>query len=332
MENLVTLKVFLHVAEARSFTLVGRQLGLSSSAIGKTVRRLEDRVGVRLFHRNTRTIALTQEGHSFAEGCRRILCEVEAIEQQFKQTRGKPSGRLRVGLTLVGTIILPILGRFMQTYPDVELDMDFTDRTIDIVEGGYDVVVCSGVAKDSRLKTRCLGRYGHLVVGAPGYFDRAGVPQTPPDLARHACLHQKHWGSGKLQPWPLLRPESESELTLPVTAVSSAIEPLVSLAESGAGLTCVPDFAVRKQILEGSLVAVLDRFVENDGSLRAVWPASDYVSPKLRAFVGFLAKHLAAVPAASETGIVDDVSTARSLDPGSIFSAAGSVNARHVAH
>jgi DNA-binding transcriptional LysR family regulator len=136
-------------------------------------------------------------------------------------------------------------------------------------------------------------------VGSLSYFEQAGVPAAPDNLINHACLRQKHWETGKLQPWPILGTEAGGDFVLPVTAASSAIEPLVSLAESGVGLTCVPDFAVRKQTSEGSLLSVLDRFVERDTALRAVWPANDYASPKLRALVGFLAKHL--VPASRDT-------------------------------
>jgi DNA-binding transcriptional LysR family regulator len=107
MENLLALKVFLEVADAGSFTVVGRQHGLSSSAIGKTVRRLEDRLGVCLFHRNTRSVALTQEGRLFVESCRRILREIDAIKHELTQTKGKPKGRLRVGIPLVGMVVLP---------------------------------------------------------------------------------------------------------------------------------------------------------------------------------------------------------------------------------
>ena len=292
MENLLALKVFIEVADAGSFTVVGRQHGLSSSAIGKTVRRLEDRLGVRLFHRNTRSVALTQEGRLFVESCRRILREIDAIKHELTQTKGKPKGRLRVGIPLVGMVVLPVLSRFLSIYPDVELDIDFTDRPIDIVEGGYDVIVCSGEAKDSRLKTRSLGHYRYQIVGSPAYMERAGTPMVPAELAGHACLHQRHWGTGKLQHWPLPLSETGCQVVLPVTASSSAIEPLVALAEQGVGLVCVPDFAIRKQINEGSLVTVLDRFVEHEACLRAVWPASDYAPPKLRVFVAFLGKHL----------------------------------------
>jgi DNA-binding transcriptional LysR family regulator len=313
MENLVALNVFLRVAEARSFTQVGRQLGLSSSAIGKSVRRLEDRLGVCLFYRNTRNVTVSPEGLLFAESCRRIFREVEAVQREFAQSTGEPKGRLRVGVPVVGMVIVPILARFMQAYPNVELDMDFPDRTSDIVEGRYDVVVCSGEAKDSRLKTRCLGRYMYQIVGAPSYFDKTGVPAAPDDLINHACLHQKHGETGKLQPWPILGTKAGGDFALPVTATSSAIEPLVSLAESGVGLACVPDFAVRKQINEGSLVSVLDRIVERETALRAVWPATDYASPKVRAFVDFVAKHLGPASPDSHVSKVSNGSAASGL-------------------
>ena len=137
MDSLGALNVFVQAAEARSFTIAGRQLGVSSSAVGKAVARLEARLGVRLFHRSTRAITLTPEGAMFLERCRRIFCEMEAAELELSQTRAHPSGVLRVSLPLVGMLMMPTLSAFMRAWPDVELDLDFTDRLVDVIEEGF---------------------------------------------------------------------------------------------------------------------------------------------------------------------------------------------------
>lgn len=145
----------------------------------------------------------------------------------------------------------------------------------------------TGDASDSRLIARTLGAYRLQLVGAPSYFARAGTPSKPEDLLNHACLHHRYPTSGKLQRWPLVTPASGNDVALPVTASSSTIEPLIALAEEGLGVTCVPDFAIRRQLTDGGLVTVLDEYVEHSGVFRAVWPSSPYVSPKLRVFVDF---------------------------------------------
>jgi len=292
MDSLGALTVFVRAAETRSFTDAGRQLGVSSSAIGKAVARLEERLGVRLFHRSTRSITLTQEGRLFLDSCRRIFAEVEAIEQEFAQTMGAPTGRLRVSLPMIGMLMMPALGRFMQAYPEVELDMDFTDQLVDVIDGGFDLVIRSGEATDSRLMARTIGTYQLEVTGSPAYFARAGLPATPQDLVRHTCLHHRYPTSGKLQRWPF----AHEEVDLPMSGACSTVEPLVSLAELGLGLVCVPDFAIRRQLAAGTLVTVLGDHIDFKGVFRAVWPSSRFVSPKLRVFIDFLAEHLFAPP------------------------------------
>jgi DNA-binding transcriptional LysR family regulator len=298
VDSLGALSVFVRAAEARSFSDAGRQLGLSSSAIGKAVARLEERLGVRLFHRNTRTVALTQEGKLFLESCRRIFSEIDTIEHEFAQSKGTPRGKLRVSLPLVGMLMMPTVSRFMRTYPSIELDMDFTDHLVDVIDGGYDVVVRSGEASDSRLMVRTLGAYRLAVVGAPSYFERAGRPSTPEQLAKHACLHHKYPTTGRIQRWPFVRQPTVNDVVLPTTGTASTIEALVSLAENGVGLACVPDFAVRRQVLDGSLEIILAEHIDHSGMFRAMWPSSRYLSPKVRVFVDFLVEHLFPEPQA----------------------------------
>ena len=292
LDNLSALKVFSRAAETRSFTEAGNQLGLSSSAVGKAVARLEQRLGVRLFHRSTRSITLTDEGEQFLESCRRIFAEVEAIETGFAHAKGAPRGRLRVSLPLVGTLMMPTLTAFMHAYPEVELDLHFSDHLVDVVNDGFDVVVRTGEATDSRLIARVLGNYHLQRVGSPAYFARAGTPRTPEDLVHHACHHHRFPTNGKLERWPLVTPAEGDDVMLPVTSASNTIEPLVGIAEAGLGVACVPDFSFARQLKAGTLVRVLDDHVQHTGTFRAVWPASPYLSPKLRVFVDFLAANL----------------------------------------
>jgi DNA-binding transcriptional LysR family regulator len=292
VDSLSALSAFVRAAEARNFTDAGRQLSVSASAVAKAISRLEGRLGVRLFHRSTRSVSLTQEGRLFLESSRRIFAEISTVELEFAQTKGTPKGRLRVSLPLVGMLIMPALGCLMRKYPDIELDIDFTDHLVDVINGGYDVVVRTGNVTDSRLMSRRLGGYRMEIVGSPAYFARAGKPTKPEDLATHACLHHRYPTSGKLQRWPLAKSADGSDIVLPSTAVLNTTEPLIALAELGAGLVCAPDFAIRRQIADGSLERVLGDHIEHQGSFRAIWPSSKHPSPKLRVFVDFMAKHL----------------------------------------
>jgi DNA-binding transcriptional LysR family regulator len=292
MDSLGSLNAFVRAAETRSFTVAGRQLGVSSSAIGKSVARMEERLGVRLFHRSTRSITLTAEGALFLERCRRIFSEIEAAELELSQTHDTPRGTLRVGLPLVGMLMIPTLVAFMRAYPEIMLDLDFSDRVIDVIEEGFDAVVRFADAGDTRLMSRALGTYRRRLVAAPAYLAAKGVPKTPNDLKAHACLHHRFPTSRRFEQWPVPPEQAGVEIELPKTAVASTLEPLIYMAEQGLGIAYLPDFAIGRQLREGLLVTVLDDYTDRSGPLRVLWPSSRHLAPKLRAFVDFLAANL----------------------------------------
>ncbi|WP_350316102.1 LysR family transcriptional regulator [Pectobacterium aroidearum] len=288
MDSLNGFMVFVQVAETRSFVAAGRLLGVSASAVGKSVARLEEKLGVRLFHRSTRSITLTAEGSLFLARSRRILAEIEAAELELSQTKAVPRGRLRVSLPLVSSLVLPVLGEFMREYPEIELDLDFTDRMVDVIEEGFDAVVRTGDPVDSRLTARRLGTFRFLVVAAPDYLARYGFPQTPADLMQHACLHYRFPNSGKLEPWALQLLPGEPELPLPTSMICNNIETRVCFALQGLGIAYLPDFSIREQLAGGQLQPILTDYVERNGIFHVLWPASKHPSPKVRAFVDFL--------------------------------------------
>lgn len=289
MKSLGRFMLFVQVAETRSFVGAGRLLGISASAVGKSVSRLEDKLGVRLFHRSTRSVTLTAEGVMFLERCKRILAEIEAAEQELVSVAEAPRGKLRVSLPLVSALVLPVLADFMRAHPQVELDLDFTDRQVDVIEEGFDAVVRVGEPKDSRLSSRKLGEFRRLLVGSPAYFAARGVPRRPEELSSHACLHYRYPSSGKIERWALGRAPDAPEIALPTAMICNNIETRLCFALQGLGIAYLPDFAVREALAEGRLVSVLDDYVEAAGTFRVLWPASRHPSPKLRAFIDFLA-------------------------------------------
>lgn len=288
MDSLNGFIVFVQVAEKRSFVAAGRELGVSASAVGKSVVRLEEKLGVRLFHRSTRSITLTAEGTLFLERCRRILAEIEAAELELSQATGTARGRLRVSLPLVSSLVLPVLGEFMCEYPEIELDLDFTDRMVDVIEEGFDAVVRTGEPADSRLSARRLGSFQMRLVASPDYLKSRGTPKKPIDLLQHTCLHYRFPNSGKLETWALQQEANEVELQLPTSMICNNIETRMCFALQGLGIAYLPDFSIRKPLLDGRLCSILTNNVKRTGVFHILWPASKYPSPKVRALVDFL--------------------------------------------
>jgi DNA-binding transcriptional LysR family regulator len=289
VKSLGRFVLFVQVAETRSFVGAGRLLGISASAVGKSISRLEDKLGVRLFHRSTRSVNLTAEGMMFLERSKRILAEIEAAEQELVSVAEAPRGKLRVSLPLVSALVLPVLADFMREYPHVELDLDFTDRQVDVIDEAFDAVVRVGEPKDSRLSARKLGDFRRLLVGSPAYFALRGVPRQPAELSSHACLHYRYPSSGTIEQWALKRAPGAPEPMLPTAMICNNIETRLCFALQGLGIAYLPDFAVREPLASGKLISVLDDHVDAAGTFRILWPASRHPSPKLRAFIDFLA-------------------------------------------
>ncbi|WP_105432168.1 LysR family transcriptional regulator [Neorhizobium sp. T6_25] len=292
MDKLGTLGVFIQVAECGSFVAAAHRLGLSGSAVGKAISRLEDEMGVRLFHRSTRSMALTEEGSFFLDTCRRIQSEFDVARAQLSRSQTSPRGQLRVSLPLAGMLLMPTISAFMKAYPEINLDLDFTDRLVDVIEEGFDAVIRTGEVRDTRLMSRKLGTFRHKIVAAPGYLAANGWPKVPEDLLRHQCLHHRFANSGTLEPWPLVRDGREVKIELPVTTVASTLEPLIYLAERSFGITCLPPFAVASELAEGKLVSLLEEYMAETGTFRVLWPTNRYLSLKVRAFVDYMAGEL----------------------------------------
>lgn len=297
MDNLNGLAAFVRAAETGSFVTAGRQLGLSASAIGKAVARLEERLGTRLFHRSTRRISLTAEGALFYERCQRILDDVADAEAELQRAREAPRGRLRISLPMATQrLLVPVLPDFLALYPEIELHLDFNDRMVDVIQEGLDVVMRSGPQTDSRLMSRRVGPFRFQVVASPAYLDRHGVPQHPADLEHHACLRYKFPTSGLVQDWPLAAPPDAPPWRIPVTLATNSSESLLLAAQRGLGLVCTADFILQDAVANGSLQVVLQAHEAPAGTFWLLWPSSRHLSPKVRVFVDFMSERL--IPAA----------------------------------
>ncbi|MDC6131934.1 MULTISPECIES: LysR family transcriptional regulator [Burkholderia] len=296
MDNLNGIVAFVRTAETLSFVAAGRKLGISASAVGKTIARLERSLGVRLFHRTTRRVTLTEEGRHFHERCHRILEELRDAEATLSASAQTPRGRLRVSLPVIGyRFLLPVLPAFSARYPDIELDLDFNDRLVDVVEGGFDAVIRSGQLSDSSLMSRRLGPFRFVLCASPGYLARAGVPRGLADLAAHEGVRYRFPTTGKLQPWSLL-PDGGEPPNLRCAMTCNNMEALRGAVIAGFGIGFMPDFLARDALAAGSLVEVLEPHSIAPGQFSILWPSSRQLSPKLRVFVDFMCEHLFPAP------------------------------------
>lgn len=296
MDGLSELNTFVQVAETRSFVEAGRRLGISASAVGKSIARLEERFGVRLFHRTTRRVSLTEEGARFLVRCGRILAELEGVELDFARGQDAPRGRLRVALPMASTFFSPLLAEFSREHPGVELDIEFGDRLVDIVHEGFDVAIRTGEPDDSRLSSRKLAPFRHVIVGAPKYFADNPAPTEPSDLSEHRLLLYKKPRTGKIEPWPLGRAANSIDLGAQGGVIANSIDALVIMTLEGRGLSSVPDYFITHELRDGRLVRVLDGHTTGTNAFRLLWPAKAQLAPKVRAFIDFFSARVPRSP------------------------------------
>ena len=293
MDRLSGLNAFVRTADLGSFAAAGRVLGLSASAVGKAVSNLERQLGVRLLQRSTRSIRLTEEGRLFHERCRRVLDDLDDAQASLAQAVAVPRGRLRVSVPIVSYhFLLPVVPEFVERYPEVELDIDFNDRIVDMIEEGVDVAIRSGDLPDSRLMSRTLRPFQMLICAAPSYLERHGVPDSPRALNEHSAVRFRFPNSGKLQDWPLTLPDGELELRMRMAFSCNNMEAVRGATVAALGIGCMPDFLVRSSLAEGRLQTVLDDFIDEPGHFHVLWPSSRHLSPKVRVFVDFLGERL----------------------------------------
>lgn len=286
------LEVFATVARAGSFSAAGRTLGLTPSAIGRTIDRIEARLGVRLMLRTTRQLTLTAEGRSYLAAARRILADLDDAEQSIAD-RGAPRGRLRVSVAIAhGRLcVVPLLGAFVRRYPHILVDIALTDAVVDVAAGHADVAVRFGPLADSGLTARRLGEAGREIVASPAYLARRGTPQVPEDLHDHDCLG---FDFRRAEPiWPFRKAGRDYALTVKGSIEANNGDTLVQLALDGLGITRVGRFAVADAVADGRLVPLLQAFNPGDREeIHAVFVGGTNMPARVRVFVDYLAECL----------------------------------------
>ncbi|TAJ31731.1 LysR family transcriptional regulator [Bosea sp. (in: a-proteobacteria)] len=286
------LAMFAAVVEQGSFSGAARQLGLSPSAVSRTVDRIESRLGVRLLLRSTRALTLTAEGQSYLQAARRILADLDDAEQQIAD-QGTPRGRLRVSAAHShGRLcVVPLLGEFAALYPHILVDIALTDAVIDVAAGQADVAVRFGPLADSTLTARKLGETRRVIVASPDYLARFGMPQMPEDLHGHNCLN---FNFRRVEPvWPFVRNGRDFALSVKGTIEANNGETLGQLAAIGVGIARVGAFSVAQELADGRLVPILEAFNPGDVEMiHAVFVGGASIPARIRAFVDFLAARL----------------------------------------
>jgi DNA-binding transcriptional LysR family regulator len=292
IESLGGILAFVRAAQQSSFTAAGRQLGISGSAVGKAVARLEQRLGVRLLHRTTRRIALTDAGGVFYQRALRALEDLREAEMALLEMSDTPRGRLRVSMphNIGRLLLLPPLPGFIERYPQVDLDVHLDDRLVDIIGEGFDLVIRTGELADSSLIARRLGPQHFVLCGSPFYFSTHPLPLTPSDLAVHRCIHFRFPASGLLEPWSLC--SDYADVRIPSSLTFNNSDGLVHAALGGSGIAQLPVYLARAHIDAGRLLAVLTSYMTVRGSIWLAWPSNRYVAPALRAFANFTIEHL----------------------------------------
>ncbi|WP_199181195.1 LysR family transcriptional regulator [Chromobacterium alticapitis] len=282
LASLGELAVFIAVAEQGSFVGAGRLLGVSASAVGKRISRLEAELGVRLLQRSTRALALTAEGETVLSRGRRMLEEAAAMRAELEQSSSRPSGVLRLSLPPIGGVMMAELAAFRRRYPEVSLELDYSERNVDIIEEGFDAAIRVGEGGIGKLRSLALPGFRRLIVAAPDYLARHGMPTSAAQLADHQLIHYRSPNSGKLEAWPLVDAE------WPRALVCNSVHARLDFALRGQGIACLPDISILRELEDGSLRPLLNSERGEVMSLQLLWPASRGLSARLEALLGFM--------------------------------------------
>ncbi|EOI5729342.1 LysR family transcriptional regulator [Cronobacter malonaticus] len=285
------IEAFVKVAEKGSFAAAARQLNLSPSAVSKLVARTEDALGTVLFNRNTRSLSLTPEGQLFLKRGRVILSEMAAARADIAAAAGTPRGQLKISMPNITSFFLPLIGGFQDAYPEIDLELDFSDRVVDVIDEGFDVVFRVGQLSDSRLTSRQVTRITMQLVASPAYVAKNGLPDSVESLAHHHCIQYRYPTTGRLEAWPVPE-EYTGSLSFSKRLVCNNADARLGLALQGRGIALMPDLLSAPYLASGDLVVVLGESVQKEYQLHLLWPTNNHAMPRLREFVDYFHHHL----------------------------------------
>jgi len=297
MDRTAEMTAFVRAVETGGFSAAARDLGLTPSALSKLVGRLEDRLGVRLLHRTTRRLQLTAEGETFFNRARPILTALDEAEAEVAAAGAQPRGLLRLncGSAFGRHQLTPAIPRFLERYPEIELDLTIDDLAPVPTDERYDLTIRIGALDESSAVARRICNLERVICAAPAYLERHGTPRTPDDLQRHNCL----WITSlpALRRWPFDTDDGIRVVHISGNIVANNAETVLQLAVAGVGITRLTDVIVGDALRRGALVPVLAEWHHVEPvPLYATYPSGRHLAPKVRAMMDFLVEQFGHTP------------------------------------
>jgi len=290
VDRFQSIAAFVSVIENGSFARAAEKLGQSVSAVSRRVAELEEHLDARLLNRTTRRLSLTETGRAFHERAVQLLADLEEAEQGASAGGVTPRGTLKLTapITYGIRVLAPIVAAFAAKYDQVRVDVDLSDRVVDLVDEGFDLAVRIGEIRSQFLVARRIGATSLVCCAAPSYLERHGTPRTPDDLARHSCLTYEY--AATRHQWRFIGADGGDKVVRiggPLHANNGRM--LGALAIEGAGIVCEPDFILAPDLERGALVPILTDWTLPSIAIHAAYPSRRHLSAKVRAFVDFLA-------------------------------------------
>lgn len=304
MHGLQPLLAFAETAKRGNFAAASREIGCTPSTLAKAVSRLEARLGIRLFHRTTRQVTLTDDGQRLFVRCQRVLAELELLQEDASGARDEPAGTLRIDMpvTFGRLVMLPLLAQLTQQYPRLSIDARFSDDYVDLVKEGIDVAIRTGTLRDSSLVARTFSSQELLLFAAPGYLARAGTPTSVAELADHTAVLFRVPSTGKDRPWHF-RVRGRGVTFMPPSRVHvDGGDAIVHAVVLGMGIGQVPHYMVTELLARGELVELLPTMRPPAMPIAAVMPSARMVPSRVRALLELIERSAGAFPAAPRVG------------------------------
>jgi len=300
MQDLNLMAIYAHVVASGSFSAAALRLGTSRSAVSKAVAKLEHSLGVRLLHRSTRHLSVTEVGAVFVEHCNRIVEEMVQAEQVASSLHAQPRGTLRVAASVAfGTLhVAPALADFLGRYPDLDVDMTISDRSIDLAEEGYDVIVRVASELPLSVVARQLAPVRRKLCATPEYFARHGLPRIPQDLSRHNCLDYTHSGEQGVSRASGASPDrrARSRCPWPAACASMTTRRCPRPYSGSSGLRCCRPSSSEDDLQAGRLCAALSEYIPVERHVYALYLPTRHLPAKVRTFINFLLEHIGPEP------------------------------------
>jgi len=292
MDKFLEMKTFAAVVDGGSFVQAADALAMSKPAVSRHVAELEQRLGVRLLQRTTRKLSLTEEGRLFYGRCKTVLADVEVAEEEITAKSVAVKGLVRVNVPVSFGLweLAPLWPDFMTKFPEVELDITFADRMVDLVEEGYDLAVRIARLPNSSLVSRKLASTRLVLCASPGYLKKHGKPKHPSELANHTVLSYSLLATG--DNWNFNGPEGAVSVTVKPIMRTNSGDTCIAAARKHKGVVLQPSFMVNSDLQSGALVELMPSYRSIEFGIFAVYPTRQYVSPKVRALIDFLVKAL----------------------------------------